>query len=474
MDRRTFLKAVAQATVAAGATQICQQAQADLPARITVAGVGDCIPARRVSNSRDERLMGVVEMLRSTDCVWGNCETVFGDPGRLHPWPKGLDPHLLSESWCADELRWLGIDCVGTANNHSFDWGPEGMFSTLDHLVRVGLPQAGCGTDLATASRPAYFDSPAGRVAQVNCATTFSGYGAAGPAHPHVLGRPGLNPLHLETAVQIPTELVNQMAGLTWKLLELRGWASAFGDALKPLVEQLPAGAVLVDETVVLPGEDFDLLQKANPEDQQRILDAIGVARNNARLVMATIHAHESRLDLEQSPTFLEEFARATLDAGADVFFAAGPHVLRGIEMYKGKPIFYGLGNFVFHYETVPVTPAGSYTAFGLPADTLDRSLLAARIPYPASPRYWQAVVPILTYEGGHGLSSEGATGPRLLSIDLHPITLGYGDPLHYRGTPALAHGVAARQILDRLARLSEPYGTEIAIEDPIGRVVVG
>ncbi len=41
------------------------------------------------------------------------------------------------------------------------------------------------------------------------------------------------------------------------------------------------------------------------------------------------------------------------IDAGADVFVGHGPHVLRGIEIYKGKPIFYSLSNFIFQNETV-------------------------------------------------------------------------------------------------------------------------
>ena len=49
---------------------------------------------------------------------------------------------------------------------------------------------------------------------------------------------------------------------------------------------------------------------------------------------------------------FIPIFARAVIDAGADVFVGHGPHVLRGIEIYKGKPIFYSLSNFIFQNET--------------------------------------------------------------------------------------------------------------------------
>jgi hypothetical protein len=43
----------------------------------------------------------------------------------------------------------------------------------------------------------------------------------------------------------------------------------------------------------------------------------------------------------------LRKFARAVIDAGADAVVGHGPHVLRGIEFYRGRPIAYSLGNFV-------------------------------------------------------------------------------------------------------------------------------
>ena len=50
---------------------------------------------------------------------------------------------------------------------------------------------------------------------------------------------------------------------------------------------------------------------------------------------------------------FLVTFARAMVDAGADIFVGHGPHVLRGVEIYKGKPILYSLGDFIFQNETL-------------------------------------------------------------------------------------------------------------------------
>ena len=55
---------------------------------------------------------------------------------------------------------------------------------------------------------------------------------------------------------------------------------------------------------------------------------------------------------------FIPVFARQMIDAGADLVAGHGPHLLRGMELYKKKPIFYSLGNFIGQNELVPKMPA--------------------------------------------------------------------------------------------------------------------
>ena len=45
----------------------------------------------------------------------------------------------------------------------------------------------------------------------------------------------------------------------------------------------------------------------------------------------------------------MTEIAHAAIDAGADVVIGHGPHYSLPVEVYRGKPIFYGLGSFSFH-----------------------------------------------------------------------------------------------------------------------------
>jgi poly-gamma-glutamate synthesis protein (capsule biosynthesis protein) len=232
-------------------------------------------------------------------------------------------------------------------------------------------------------------------------------------------------------------------------------------------MSQMPEGTAYFGESMVKAGDKFDLLGLINPEDQERITRAIKIARNNSRVVLATTHAHDSYERLETEAPYIRTMAHACVDAGADIFFAAGPHLLRGIEIYQGRPIFYSLGNFIMHPLAQEI-PASSWKALGLPENSIDPSDLMSKIPYAGKKKYWQSVVPVVTLDRGTDL--DGGPG-EIVAIELHPILLGFGEPGWRRGTPELVTGKEATEILDLVAKLSEANGTSIRIRGGVGHV---
>ncbi len=445
MDRRTFLKTVAEvagvarfghvASVAntvsgaslVGTVRTERRSEAATSGPLTLAAVGDCILARRVGETPDPDFLALVALLRGTDAVWGNYELVEADP-------READPRAVLAPWPAEELRSLGLRLLGTANNHTLDYGEEGLFATLENLDRAGLAHAGAGKDLVQAARPGICESRAGRIVDVNCASTFPDGFPASTGRPHFQGRPGLNPLRVDTRIQVGRDLFSRLKEVEAKLAELEGERES--EALHGEAESRePADVANVEQTTFQAGDRVDALSTARRGDVRRIAEAIHSARPGARIVMASIHAHESRLVRERPAPFLPPFAHACIDAGADLFVGTGPHVLRGVEIYKGRPIFYSLGNFLFQFY-------------------------AEQAGFARERRFWQSVVPRLTWEGDH-----------LAAVDLHPITLGFGQPADRRGTPRLARGEEAEQILRGLAELSRPYGTTIAVEGAVGQI---
>jgi poly-gamma-glutamate synthesis protein (capsule biosynthesis protein) len=457
MRRRRFLGQVGRAVAAAGAAQLIPDRVMARSDRVTMAAVGDCVITRKVSERRDARFLELVELMRGADCTWGNCEMIFHEASKVYPTPKGRDMNVICEPWGADELKWMGFDVVGNANNHTMDYGAEGLLGTLANLDRVGISHAGAGADLQEASRPGYVDTPGGRVAQVSCAPiggSVPAWSVAGPRSPHANGRPGLSPLWVDMTYQVEPSSFNDLGRIEEAIRSV---------TYAPLYEPPPENELTFMGRKFVPGSPTAVLSAGRDSDIERITNAVTVARRNASIVIVTIHAHAAAAEQSVAAGFLRPFAHACIDAGADAFFGTGPHLLRAIEVYQDKPIFYSLGNFLFQFETVKQIPAEVFQAGQLDVETLDPSLYYDWIAdFYSDSVFWESVVPYITFEGGV-----------VQEIKLYPITLGREDPRHRRGTPMMATREEGHKIVDDLMRLSRPYGTQLEFREGIGYVRV-
>jgi poly-gamma-glutamate synthesis protein (capsule biosynthesis protein) len=414
---------------------------------ITVAAVGDCIITRRLSPYTEERFLKLMELLRKADVAYANMEGTVHDK-KGYPAPKGGDMNLISEPFIADELAWAGFDMMGMANNHAMDYLAEGLLATQANLDRVGIMHAGTGRNLEEASAPAYFDSKNGRIALINFARSAPDWSLASSTRGDVIGRPGLNPLRTTTTFQVPASDLEALKKISNELIPPRdGYTPPSDDIFNFLrLGRFKAGPK--PETIV----------ELNKEDLKRITDAVKKARQDAHIVMVTVHDHRQGAALEQ-------FARACIDAGADCFFGAGPHRLAALEIYSGKPIFYSLGNFIFQYRTVKQIPAEVYESQGDKLDNIRSSPIDFyRIALSFNDEmYWTSVVPWIVF-------SEG----KLKEIVMHPVTLNYGadwaDPL---GRPLLADEETGKRIIDKMISLSDPYGTKIVYKEGKGIVQI-
>jgi len=175
--------------------------------------------------------------------------------------------------------------------------------------------------------------------------------------------------------------------------------------------------------------------------DVARILAAIADAAGHAEIVLAYHHNHILVVGGRRTPQWQRDFARQCVEAGASLYVGHGAPRLHGIELYRGRPIFYDLGNFIFQ----TAAEEGHY-----------------------DDAVWQSVVAECRFEGG-----------RFRDMTLTPVQLnhrgigGAGD-LATRGRPSIARGAAADAILDRLAELSRPFGTVFKRSDEIADIRAG
>ena len=417
---------------------------------LTLAAAGDCMITRRISMLDSPPFLDLVKLLRSADVTFANFEMTLAEADAPPAYHEGCSyVHLRADApdnqFIVEELKWLGIRLAGLANNHTMDYGAAGLLSTIKKFDHGGLVHAGTGRNLAEARAPAYYDIAQGRAALVACASTFADWTQAADGNGEVAGRPGLNPLSVRVTYRVtPAQLES-----------LRSIAGAIGSPSgQPGSQQLR----FLNRTFVA-AEPTGADAVADAGDAAAITAAVRRASRNADLVLMGIHAHESGGKPEIPSPFLRPFAHACIDAGADAFIGHGPHVLRGIEIYKGLPIFYSLGNFIFHGESEKQIPPEIYKACGVagsdPSDVFDKVLPG----FSAAP-FWESVVPLATFRD-----------KKLTDLKLYPVTLRPDLSRPRRGSPELAQGDAARQIIATVARLSEPYGTQIRFEGQMGIV---
>lgn len=433
-------------------------AQAPLPqpppppaGTFTFALAGDSIITRPLSVDRNPAFLRLVGIVRGADAAFTNFEMLLHD---FEPSPESESggTWMRGSPGLAKELAWMGFDLVSRANNHAGDYGVQGLELTTKYVAAAGLVQAGVGGDLDEARAARFFDSPAGRVALVSVASTFTGHSRAANARGRVRARPGINPLRFTTTYTVTPERLEQLRAM-----------------MRDLGMQPPAtgGLRLLNgrfEASDHPGVRTEPL----PEDVEAIA---AVVRNASRLadhVLVTIHAHEGAPgDRTQPAAFLVSFAHAMIDAGADLFVGHGPHIVRGIEIYKGRPILYSVGNFIFENDLVAEQPADAYEQLHLGplagvADFDEARSDHDRRSFPADRDMWQSIVATVRWRGD-----------TLDDITLYPIALGFGRSRLERGRPALADGAGAATIVDEVRERSRSFGTGVTFENGVGRVTL-
>ena len=418
----------------------------------SLAATGDSIITRRIiAYESDPAFMKMIRIIREADAAFTNLElSVF----RLrefkgYPQAESGGSWLLGSPEVLEDLKWAGFDLFNRANNHTTDYGVEGMMETDRILDSLGLVHAGSGMTLGEASQPQYLETSKGRIALIGLATTFTPMSRASDARPETKGRPGLNALRVERTYQLDAE----------RMAELRRLVTATGGRLP---EKEDAAVRFLGNTF-LPGRETKVIEKANAIDEDRILRSIRHAARQADFVIVTSHSHEPSNEALEPPAFLVEFVKKCVDAGADTYIVHGPHQLRGIEVYKGKPIFYSLGNFIFENETNDYMPSDIYESFGLgntamAADLNDTRFKGGTVGFPSNPVWFESVVAAPVFRGH-----------RITELKLYPIDLGHKLPRSQRGVPRLADAELGRKIIERVARLSAAFGTRIVFQNGIG-----
>ncbi|MGA9367526.1 MAG: CapA family protein [Steroidobacteraceae bacterium] len=422
----------------------------------TFAAGGDLIgPNNTLAAAPDARLQAVAGHFRAADLGFANMEGSLFDLPAFNGWqaPETGGGYQIAPAAVAKDLRSLGITVVSKANNHATDWGAEGLAATLVSLRAAGVAAAGAGMTLSQARAPVYLDTRKGVAALVDTASTFTPMSVACPPPnarygPYARGCPGISALHVREVHLLPDAQFDELRRLL-SGLRVTSPAQSWSGELDSVLAGQGKGDLFVGDTVFRAASSRGLTWEMDPDDFRAVIDSVREARRHANFVLFSIHAHEitpyenpsqgDDNDTAHPASFEPILAHAVIDAGADAVIRNGPHVLGGIEIYKGKPIFYSLGSLFFEF--------GGTRSYKVPGGMLLRF----------SDAWFETAVPVVTYRSGE-----------VSEIRLYPMTI-ESSHAPTDGRPRPADPEQARQILARLRAMSAPYGTRIKIVNGVG-----
>ena len=430
-----------------------------------VVAAGDALLTRSIV-SLEETLTPVRELMTRADVGFANLEmAVPAFPPTPAPLLRGS--HALGRPSALADLSWMGVDIVNFANNHVMDFSERGALDAIGELGRAGLSFAGAGRTLGEARAPSFVDTAAGRFALIGVSASNSDTSLAADPGPLTTGRAGINPLRFATEYHVTAEQMDQLRAIDEDLGTAQARriliVTSRSRALDGQTVPAPAASLPFAGRRFVVGERPGVVTRSHPGDLDATRRSVEFARTQADVVAVSIHCHESGGDgwnSPEPPTFLIEACHRWIDAGADVVLGHGPHQMRGVEIYGGRPILYSMGNFFFTNETRALVPPEAYEKQGLDPQTAtvtDYGNAALGGGFGAHEQFWQAVLARVVLDGGRA------------ELDLIPLTLSRHLPQHQRGLPQVASGEVGAAVLDRIEAMSSRYGTTFK-PDPSGQ----
>jgi len=262
---------------------------------ITLCAVGDVAAFYKQPETMFEHTAAI---LNAADLCFSQNERHYTDRHTEKDLMPGVPVTEIAPLAHARALKDAGFDVMSFASNHCMDLGADAMMGTIAALQANGSVVIGAGSNIAAARKPAIFERDGTRVA-------FLAYCSVGrPGWEAAANKPGCAPMRASTYYQ---------------------------------------------QTDYQPGTPPAILSFAYPQDLQAMQDDIRKLKSSADVVVISFHwgIHNVRATLAM---YEREVAHAAIDAGADLIVGHHPHVLKGIEVYKGKAIFYSMGNFAFDF----------------------------------------------------------------------------------------------------------------------------
>ncbi|MBI4331364.1 MAG: CapA family protein [Chloroflexi bacterium] len=276
---------------------------------IVIHAVGNVGPRRVEYGEPVESLFRMAhEKIKESDISFCHLEWVFSSRGCMqyrdhNTWRSRAEPGNVKA------LAFAGFNVVSHAGNRCFDFGPDALVDSVEIIRSNGMQAVGAGRDIAEARAPVIVERKGIKVG-------FLAYNSVLPVEYEAReGKPGCAPLRVATYFE----------------------AQGYQPGTPPKV-------------ITVPREDD---MRAMEEDIQKL-------RKRVDVVAVSIHWGQSSM-----PGVLAAYqpivGRRAIDVGADLILGHHAGVIKGVEIYRGKAIFYCLGNFGLEAPHHLKPPPGVY-----------------------------------------------------------------------------------------------------------------
>jgi poly-gamma-glutamate synthesis protein (capsule biosynthesis protein) len=337
------------------------------------------------------------------------------------------------------------------------DFSYGGLEKTLFYAKKTGIVHSGVGKNLAEASAPCYIDTENGRVALISVSTSFDPSMMAGEQSVRYPGRPGVNGIRHTKTITVPRADYDRLCEIAeaTRINAYSAYIRAQGYGKAPDEGILEFGSLRF-----VAGKTYETKCQADQRDLARLKQSIEEAKFQADYVIVSVHSHNVIGDDPEEPAdFYVDLAHACVDCGADAVIGHGCHQLRPIEVYRERPIFYSLGDFVIQLYSLPSAPADFFAQQGLSGGDAVATLLKKRTKdctcgLMEDRKMLQSVIPYWEMDGD-----------RLRSLSLLPVEMMKGEGKHLEGLPRIAKDIS---FIEHLAEISKPYGVNIEWKDGI------
>ncbi|MBR0140006.1 MAG: CapA family protein [Firmicutes bacterium] len=399
----------------------------------------------------------LAEIIRSADVRMNNMETTLLDGWSTVSAFSG-GHWIKTPTTRLDDMEDFGFNCYSFANNHGLDYSYTGLLSTVNAFRERGLAFSGAGEDLATATKHCKVETPKGSLSFLAVTCTCDPSCIAGDPSGEIPGRPGLSMLRHSEKFFVTKEQLKQLEAIA-EDTKVSGM----------LLNRRKLGSVTIADGVFPFGPiEFEVgepgrMTYCNPYDLARLEKAVKAAVSDADRTVVYVHSHETKGDKEYEPDFfVEDFSRKAIDWGADAVIFSGTHQVKAVEFYKGKPIFYSMGNFYFRTTDLKYYPLEWFEKYKLdPALGIEGAERVrsknGTIGLLTRPYNFRGIAPIIEWD------EEG----NILSVKAVPVGLGFKESLETtKGFPRIADDDDREALFKDLSDRSEPYGTKVSLGD--------